>query len=301
VADLQGIMADDEVELISEGSHDGEGITEGPLWHPAGYLTFVRHHLSQLLRWTPDTGETVVIRENTGYGNGCTLDREGRLVMCEGENRRISRTEPDGTITALTEDWQGKPYNKPNDVVCRSDDSIYFTDPAGRVDPARRQLGFSGVFRIAPDGRVHVATDECEYPNGLAFSPDESVLYVAITRRDEQCRLAERAECRHRWIRAFDVAPDGSLSHNRIFADLYTPASGGPDGMKVDVDGRVYCASARGVWVFEADGSFLGIIETPAKARNLTFGGPDFRSLFICAGESVYRTRMNVTGIGAFS
>lgn len=295
---LHDIVKSDVVELVSEGDYDGEGITEGPLWHPEGYLTFVRHHLSQLLRWSPVTGETEIIRENTGYGNGCTFDIEGRLVMCEGENRRISRTEADGSITSLTAEYMGKRYNKPNDVVCRSDGSIYFTDPAGRVDPSKQQLGFSGVFRIAPDGNIYLATDECEYPNGLAFSPDESVLYVAITRRDQDC-LSEGpkgAECPHRFIRAFDVASDGSLSNNRIFANLYAPVSGGPDGLKVDSDGRVYCASGGGVWVFDADADFLGVIATPAKARNLAFGGEDNSTLYICAGESVYKAEMHVRG-----
>jgi gluconolactonase len=297
---LREFVQSEDVVLVSAGDYDGEGITEGPVWHPAGYLTFVRHHLSKLFRWSPDTDVTEVIRENTGYGNGCTLDLQGRLVMCEGENRRISRTEHDGSVIALTTEWHGNRYNKPNDVVCRSDGSLFFTDPAGRVDESKRQLGFSGVFRIGVDGEVHVATDECEYPNGLAFSPDESVLYVAITRRDAQC-LSEGpkgAECRHRLIRAFDVAPDGTLANNRIFANLYAPIAGGPDGLKVDEGGRVYCASAGGVWVFDRDGDLLGVIATPAKARNLAFGGPDNRSLFICAGESVYRVMMAVQGIG---
>ena len=193
-ANLTGIVRTDDIALVSEGSYNGDGITEGPVWHQDGYLTFVRHHLSQLFRWSPETSQTEVIRENTGYGNGCTLDLAGRLVMCEGENRRISRTEADGSVVALTSEWQGRRYNKPNDVVCRSDGSLYFTDPAGRVDESQRQMGFSGVFRIAPDGVVHLATDECEYPNGLAFSPDESILYVAITRRDAGASRREPRE-----------------------------------------------------------------------------------------------------------
>ena len=298
VDELQHIMRTGDVLLVSDGGYDGEGLTEGPIWHPGGFLTFVRHRLNLLFRWSPDTGQAVVIRENTGHAAGCTLDLDGRLVMCEGARRRISRTEPDGSVTIVTSEWQGKRYNKPNDIVCRSDGSLYFTDPAARVDESRREMGFSGIFRVAPDGSVHLATGECEYPNGLAFSPDESTLYVAITRRDARCMTEEGPECRHRFIRAFDVAPDGSLVNNRVFADLYTPTSGGPDGLKVDADGRVYCASARGIWVFAADGTFVGIIATPSKARNLAFGGPDLTSLFICAGEAIYRAEMTVRGIG---
>ena len=135
--------------------------------------------------------------------------------MCEGaDHRRITRMDATGTVTTLAERWEGKRFNKPNDIVCRSDGSIFFTDPELRLPPAQRELGFSGVFRIDPQGHVHLATDACEYPNGLAFSPDESILYVAISRLDERCFQEEaRGEvCTHRRIRAFDVAPDGSLT-----------------------------------------------------------------------------------------
>ncbi len=171
----------------------GWGRAEGPLWHAEGYVTFVDLEGNRLLRWDPN-GAITVVRENTGEGNGCTLDRQGRLIMCEGaDHRRITRMAADGTVTAIAERWQGKRFNKPNDVVCRSDGTIFFTDPGLRLPAELREIGFSGVFRIDPTGHVHLATDECEYPNGLAFSPDESVLYVAISRLDERCFQEARA------------------------------------------------------------------------------------------------------------
>ena len=175
--------------------------------------------------------------------------------MCEGaDHRRITRMDAAGTVTAIAERWHGKRFNKPNDIVCRSDGSIFFTDPELRLPPAQREIGFSGVFRIDPQGQVHLATDACEYPNGLAFSPDESILYVAISRLDERCFQEEaRGEvCPHRRIRAFDVAPDGTLSHNRVFCEMASAAPGVPDGLKVDTAGRVWCVGSGGIWVDRA-------------------------------------------------
>jgi gluconolactonase len=253
------------------------------------------------MRWDPNGGVSVV-REHTGEGNGCTLDRQGRLVMCEAANRRMTRMAADGSITPIAERWQDRRLNRPNDVVCRSDGSIYFTDPELNVPREQRELGFAGVFRIAPDGPLHVATDACEYPNGLAFSPDESILYVAISRLDERClREAERHEvCAHRRIRAFDVAADGTLSNNRIFADMSSAEPGVPDGMKVDTGGRVYCTGSGGIWVLDPAGTRLGIIRVPEVPRNLAFGGPDLRTLYITAGDSVYSLETKVQGIGAY-
>jgi gluconolactonase len=293
---LSTILESTTPTLVAAG-----GATEGPLWHPAGYLTYVRHRESLLMRWDPSGGVSVV-REHTGEGNGCTLDRQGRLVMCEGANRRMTRMAADGSITPIAERWQDRRLNRPNDVVCRSDGSIYFTDPELNVPREQRELGFAGVFRIAPDGPLHVATDACEYPNGLAFSPDESILYVAISRLDERClREAERHEvCAHRRIRAFDVAADGTLSNNRIFADMSSAEPGVPDGMKVDTAGRVYCTGSGGIWVLDPAGTRLGIIRVPEVPRNLAFGGPDLRTLYITAGDSVYSLETKVQGIGAY-
>jgi gluconolactonase len=299
-------MAEDLSGILESGEHTrlttGHGGTEGPLWHPKGYLTFVDMRGSRLLRWDPDGGVTVV-REDTGEGNGCTLDRQGRLILCEGaDHRRVTRTEPDGSITTIAERWQGKRLNRPNDVVCRSDGSVYFTDPQLRVPPEQREYDFAGVFRISPGGEVHVATDGCEYPNGLGFSPDESILYVAISRLDERCyKEAEQEEvCTHRKIRAFDVAADGTLSNNRVFAEMFSAEEGVPDGMKVDTAGQVFCTGSGGIWVFDPAGNHLGVIRGPEVPRNIAFGGPDFRTVYTTPGSSLYSFRVKTPGIGAF-
>jgi gluconolactonase len=254
-----------------------------------------------LMRW--DAGdEAVAIRNNTGEGNGCTLDRQGRLLMCEGANRQITRMDADGSVTTVADRWRGNRLNRPNDIVCRSDGSVYFTDPELGVPPEQRELGFAGVFRIDPEGALSVATDECEYPNGLAFSPDESVLYVAISRLDNDCvGEGERGEvCTHRRIRAFDVAADGTLSNNRVFCDMSSAEPGVPDGMKVDTEGRVYCTGSGGIWVIDPQGNRLGVIRVPEVPRNLAFGGAELDTMFITAGDSVYSLQTKVRGMAAY-
>ena len=302
--DLSSVLESGEQTLLASAL----GRTEGPLWHPEGYLTFVDLGGSRLLRWDPakagDAGGTVsVVRKGTGEGNGCTFDRQGRLLMCEGaDHRRLTRMEAGGAVTTVAETYQGKRFNKPNDVVCRSDGSIFFTDPESRLPAEQREIGFSGVFRVDPSGQLHLATDECEYPNGLAFSPDESILYVAISRLDERC--FEEAEkglvCNHRKIRAFDVATDGTLSNNRVFCDMSSAEEGVPDGMKVDTEGRVFCVGSGGIWVVEPDGTVLGVIKGPEVPRNVAFGGPDFRTIYATPGESLYSFRVKTPGIAPY-
>ena len=292
----------DDLSAVLDGTPErvssGFIFTEGPLWHPGGFLYFVDIRRNQLLRWVPGR-QVEVTRENTSEGNGLTFDLQGRLIMCEGGNRRVTRTEPGGAISTLADRWQGKRLNRPNDVVGRSDGTIYFTDPQGRVPPEERELGFSGVYRVSPDGQVHLATDECEYPNGLAFSPDESILYVAISRLDERClEEEERNEvCTHRRIRAFDVAPDGTLSNNRIFADMASAETGVPDGMKVDTAGRVFCTGNGGTCVFDAEGRHMGTIRTEEVPANCAFGGSDLRTLFLTARTSLYSVRVKAPGV----
>jgi gluconolactonase len=303
---------DVSVEALPQELHVGEPslldgglITEGPVWHPGGYLTFIRLRESQLVRWDP-TGTTTVIRENTGGGNGCTLDSEHRLVMCHFLDRCVTRTEHDGSVTVIAERFEGKRLNQPNDIIRAANGDLLFSDPQWGLAPEDREIGFSAVFRLKPDGELSVATDECEFPNGLAFSPDESVLYVAITRRDPDC--LNESLCPHRYIRAFDVAADGTLSNNRIFFDMSASSEpGSPDGMKVDTEGRVYCTGPGGIWVIDAEGRHLGMIRFPVDshaghviARNLAFGGDGFSTMYVTAGGSLYRLETNVRGIGAF-
>ena len=284
--DLSGIVESSEAQRLATGFV----FTEGPLWHPDGYLLFV--DLLQLTNIDPSRifklvpgGEAEIFRDNAGGSNGLTLDLQGRLLMCEGDARRVSRMEPEGAITAIAERWEGKRLNRPNDVVGRSDGSIYFTSPGRmRLDPSVREMDFNGVHRIAPDGTVRAVARDLEYPNGLAFSPDESVLYVSNTREDMH-------------IRAFDVRPDGSLNNGRVFADMSSDEPDGvPDGMKVDVEGRVYCTGPGGVWVFSPSGDLLGVVRLPEVPANCAWGGPDNRTMFFTARTSVYSLRMTTAG-----
>jgi gluconolactonase len=256
--------------------------TEGPLWHPDGFYYFVDVRASMLYRLTPG-GAPEVVREKTGGGNGTTFDRQGRLVLCEGDNRRVTRRGADGRFEVLIDRFEGKRLNRPNDVVCRSDGSLYFTDPGLRVPLAEREVPHAGVYRIAPDGTVGLVAD-FEYPNGLAFSPDERRLYVANTRWVQYIHLLE-------------LDASGQVVRRRIFADMSSDETDGvPDGMKVDAEGRVYCTGPGGTWVFAPDGTRLGIIRTPEVPANLAFGGPDLRTLFFTARTSVYATRVKVPG-----
>jgi len=256
--------------------------TEGPLWHPDGFYYFVDVRASMLYRVAPGRPHEVV-REKTGGGNGTTFDLQGRLILCEGDNRRVTRRATDDRFEVLVDRFEGKRLNRPNDVVCRSDGSIYFTDPGLRVPLAEREVEHAGVYRIAPDGAVSLVAD-FEYPNGLAFSPDERLLYVANTRWAQ-------------YIHVLELDADGRMARRRIFADMSSDETDGvPDGMKVDVEGRVYCTGPGGTWVFAPDGTRLGVIRTPEVPANLAFGGPDLQTLFFTARTSVYTLRAKVPG-----
>ena len=279
---LEGIVESSEAQLLATGFI----FTEGPLWHPDGYWLFVdvRREPGAIYRLEPG-GEPEIFREPSNGSNGLTYDLQGRLIMCEGDARRISRREQDGAIVALAERWEGKRLNRPNDVVCHSDGSIYFTNPGGRVPEDEREIEFSGVHRIAPDGTVTAVVTDTEYPNGLAFSPDERVLYVTNTR--------ERM-----YIAAYDVLADGSVSNGRIFADMSSDEPVGvPDGMKVDSQGNVYSTGPGGCWVFDPSGNQLGIIRLPEVPANCAWGGEDNRTMFFTAHTSVYTLRMKIPGI----
>ena len=261
----------------------GFGFTEGPLWHPDGFYYFVDIRANKLFRVTPGKPPEMV-RQNTGEGNGTTFDVQGRLVMCEGSHRRVTRMSAEGRIETLVERYEGKRLNRPNDVVCKSDGSLWFTDPDLRVPFAERELPYAGVYRITPDGVTTLMAD-CEYPNGLAFSPDERTLYVANTRWTQ-------------YIHRFELDATGKVLRRSIFAEMASDddKNGVPDGMKVDVEGRLYCTGPGGTWVFAPDGQRLGIIQTPEVPANICFGGPDLRTLFLTARTSIYTLRVNVPG-----
>src|SRR5207244_10618357 len=275
---LSSILETTQAERLATGFV----FTEGPLWHPDGFYYFVDVRSSVLYRMTPGRAPEIV-RDKTGGGNGTTFDLQGRLILCEGDNRRVTRTAADGRLEVLMDRFEGKRLNRPNDVVCKSDGSLWFTDPGLRVPLAERELPHAGVYRIAPDGTTALVAD-CEYPNGLAFSPDERVLYVANTRWTQ-------------YIHALEIDPDGKLVRRRIFADMSSDETDGvPDGMKVDAEGRVFCTGPGGTWVFAPDGTRLGIIRTPEVPANLAFGGPDLRTLFFTARTSVYTLQVTTPG-----
>ena len=276
---------------VAERLATGFVFTEGPLWHPDGYWYFVDLRSNRLHRVTP--GKTPELVMNTQGGNGTTFDLQGRVIMCEGTARRVVRIGHDGKVEALAERYGGGRFSRPNDVVCRSDGNIFFTDPDKRVPYAQREIpgpagvdnlwDGAGVYRVATDGGISLVAN-CEYPNGLAFSPEERILYVANTRSSK-------------YIHALDLDAAGKMVRRRIFADMNEgELPGVPDGLKVDVQGRVYCTGPGGIWVFTPEGKRVGIIKFPEQSVNFAFGGPDMRTLFCCAHTSVYTLRVKVPG-----
>jgi gluconolactonase len=267
----------------------GFQFTEGPIWLPDSSLLFSDIPANRIYRWTPEQGAQVW-REPSGNANGLTLDRDSHLLACEHGNRRVSRTliggiggeSSSGEVIALAERYEGKRLNSPNDVVVRSDNLIYFTDPPYGIKPEQQEQPCNGVYCILPDGTLRLAVDDFGRPNGLAFSPDESILYI------------DDSERRH--VRAFDVRGDGALTNSRIVADMDHPQPGSPDGMKVDVEGHLYVTGATGVWVFEPDGELLGVIAPPERPANCAWGDADRKSLYMTARSSLYRIRVKVAG-----
>ena len=195
----------------------------------------------------------------------------------------MSRTELDGTVASLADHYQGGRLNSPNDVVVKSDTSIYFTDPPYAIKPEEREQPWNGLYRILPDGTLELLADDFDRPNGLAFSPDESTLYV-----DDSPR---------RHLRAFDVRSDGTLTNSRVIADMDHPQPGSPDGMKIDAEGHLYVTGAIGIWVFEPHGRLLGMIVPPEKPSNCAWGDADRKTLYITARTSIYRIRVKVPGM----
>jgi gluconolactonase len=271
---------DAKVECVATGFR----FTEGPIWfEEEKYLLFSDIPANQILRLASHRG-VEICRQPSGNSNGLTLDKENRLIACEQSNRRVTRTEKDGSITVLADRFRGKRLNSPNDVVVKSDGSIYFTDPPYGIKPDQQEQPIQGVYRLSPDGKeLVVVADDFERPNGLAFSPDEKKLYID-----------DSSNRRH--IRVFDVQADGTLSNGRIFHDMNVKESGVPDGMKVDAYGHIFCTGAGGVWVFDTDGNHLGMIVTPEKPSNCAWGGEDWKSLYITALTSVYMVRLNIPG-----
>lgn len=282
-----------KVEKIAAGMR----WAEGPAWFGDGrYLLWSDIPNNRIMKWDEETGAVSVFRRPSNNANGNTRDRQGRLITCEHDARRVTRTEYDGAITVIADSYDGKPLNSPNDVVCKSDGSIWFTDPPFGI------LGFyeghvakpelpTNVYRWDPNTKkVSVVTGEVARPNGLAFSPDESLLYVV------------EAGVMPRVIRAFDVTHGGTqLANSRTL--ITAEADGTPDGFRVDVDGNLWCGwgmgreGLDGVSIFNPDGKLIGRIDLPERCANLCFGGRHRNRLFMCGSTSIFSLFVNTQGV----
>jgi gluconolactonase len=288
----------------------GIGFGEGPVWdRKGGYLLFSDIPGNAVMKWST-SGGLAVFRKPVFTGsalkgaqvgtNGLTLDGQGRLVAAEHGYRRISRTEKDGTIVTLAERYEGKRLNSPNDLVVAKNGDIYFTDPdfglrsilggdVGGADPPglakARELSFSGVYRLTPQGKLDLVVKDLPAPNGLAFSPDEKKLYVNNSRPEKL------------WM-VYDVKADGALANGKVFADMTKdPAMGGPDGMKIDKSGNIFSTGPGGIVILSPQGKHLGTIGFPEIPANLAWGDADGKTLYVTARTGLYRIRTNVEGI----
>ena len=280
-------LVDPDAPVRQIGS--GFTFTEGPLWHPTEhYLLFSDMPGDVRRRWDETGGVREVMRPSNKC-NGMTWDADLNLVICEHATSSLVRLSPDGRREVLASHFEGKELNSPNDVCIRSDGTLYFSDPwFGRMPhygvERPRELGWQGVFRVSPDGELHLAVDRRQFdqPNGLCFSPDEGKLYVNDTTRA--------------LIRVYEVAPDGSLSHGRLFAQGIRSSreAGVPDGMKCDAKGNVWVTAPGGIRVYSPHGAQLGTVRIPEMPANLHWGGEDWRTLFVCATTSVYAVETKV-------
>lgn len=262
---------------------EGFKFVEGPVWRPDGCLIFSDIPMNRQYIWVLP-GVCSIFREPSDNSNGLTLDLKGNLLCCEHGSRRVTRIVGD-TVETVAESYGGKRLNSPNDIVMRGDGTLFFTDPPYGVKEEDRDLDFQGVYALAPGSpEPKLLVKDFNRPNGLALSPDESVLYI-----DDTNELV---------IRAFNVADDGTLSNDRIFAELKDDKPGVPDGLKVDRAGNVYCTGSGGVWIFQPDGEFAGRIDMPEVTANVAFGGDDAKTLFMTASTGLYRVRTKIPGIG---
>jgi len=292
-------------EIVPKGAKveklaSGFQFIEGPIWHPDGYLLFSDPNANTIYRWTPD-GSVSVFRSKSGYtgtdigeyhqpgSNGLTLDPNGLLTIDEHGNRRVTRLERTGKITVLADRYDGKRLNSPNDLVYRSDGTLYFTDPPFGLpkafDDPRKELPFSGVYMVR-DSQVTLLTKEMSGPNGIAFSPDERYLYV------------DNWDLKRKVLMRYDVAADGTVSNGRVFYDFTRlPEPVALDGIKVDERGNVYVSAPGGVWILSPAGKPLGRIVPPEHDANFAWGDADGRALYLTASTGLYRIRLNVAGV----
>jgi len=276
--------------VLERVSH-GHIFTEGPVWNVReGALYWTDIIGSTIWKWNPGVGRKVVLRPS-GKANGMTFDKQGRLVVAGWTSRTVWRMELDGSLVPLATHYDGKKIGTPNDIVVKSDGAIYFTDPPGGLgivemegEDLQQYLPYSGVYRLEPDTRaLTLLTTEVTGCNGLVFSPDESILYINDTGG--------------RYIQSYDVKDDGTLTNSRRFVDVKGEEPGNPDGMKVDVEGNVYCTGPAGIHVFDPSGTYLGRLKVPEHCSNMAWGDADWKTMYITARTSVYRMRLNIPGI----
>jgi gluconolactonase len=285
---LDKIIATSEPIVEHASGFGGDlGPAEGPLWwKEGGYLLFSDIHASKRMKFTPGQGVTL-FKEPTNRANGLTRDLQGRLLAAEHDTRRVTRQEADGSITVIANSFGGRRLNRPNDVIVKSDGAIYFTDPNGPATPEQWDLTHTGVYRVSPDlGTLTLLVNDFVVPNGIAFSPDEKLLYVNDSRRGH--------------IRVFEVAPNGTLAKqtDRVFADLRGSEPGVPDGMKVDSAGNVYCGGAGGIYILDPTGKKLGrIVHGYAATTNIAFGGDDWKTLYFTSRSQLASVKVKIAGI----
>jgi gluconolactonase len=280
--------------VFLEKLHGGMRWAEGPVYFgDQRCLIWSDLPNNRMLRWDEETGQVTIFRSPSNFSNGNTRDREGRLVTCEHRGRRVTRTELSGKITVLADSYQGRRLNSPNDVVVKSDGSVWFTDPTYGISAeyeggkAESEIGSCNVYRFDPKtGDLRVVVDDFSRPNGLAFSPDESILYIADS------GFWPNPEAPHH-IRAFDVAGDG-LKNSRVLTEV---SPGIPDGFRVDVEGNIWTSAGDGVQCFTSSGDLIGKIHVPEKVANVCFGGPARDRLFICGFTSLYAIHLNTRGV----
>jgi gluconolactonase len=287
--ELGNIVATSEpIRQLANGFGGDIGPAEGPLWIAEGrYLVFNDIQTARRMKYTPGQQGATVAMEKTNEANGLTRDLQGRIVSAEHLTRRVTRYEPDGSVTVIANSFGGKRLLRPNDVIVKSDGSIYFTDPGGNNAPDQWDVTLSGVYRVSADlGTMSLVVPDMVRPNGLAFSPDESILYVADSRR--------------RHVRAYDLLPNGTtaLDTSRVFVDLNGTEPGVPDGMKVDSAGNVYTGGAGGLYIMDSKGKKLGrIIHGQPATTNVAFGGDDWKTLYFTTRSTLFAVNIKVAGV----
>ena len=290
------VPSDSRLEQVAGGFE----FTEGPVWAPDGALLFSSPNTNVIYRWSP-AGTVTVFRAKSGYtgvdigryhqpgSNGLTFDPDGLLTICQHGNRRVIRVNPHGDITVLADRYEGKRLNSPNDLVYRSDGTLYFTDPAfglpGVFDDPDKELPFCGVF-LVKNGEVKLVSAELEGPNGIAFSPDERYLYVG------------NWDLERKVVMRYEIDEAGDASNGTVFFDMTeAPGEDAIDGIKVDREGNLYVCGPGGIWVLSAEAEHLGTLKLPEDPHNLAWGDEDGRTLYVTALTSVYRIRLAVPGI----